>query len=353
MNHPPGEPGRDKGSERPTDDGRWQAVTGRDAGCDGKFVYAVTSTGIYCDPSCPSRKPRRDRVRYFGTPLEAEAEGFRACKRCRPDSNDPTRSYDFAAGRRDPGYSPPLGFVERVGVRFVEGGVAHGWFRGRGPLQEQVLGVRTTLISPGSLADPETLAGTVHWEGRRRGGGSGSISFTVRHEALDEAFLLSPEATVPQGEYTYPEASARVAAPPGWRVRGGMNLTVGKYFDGHRLSVALRPLVTFSRYLEVSGSLERNRVVFPTRDERFEGDVIGLRVRASLNPSLSIHSLAQYNGATGRVVGNLRLRQSFGEGRDLYLVWNEGRRTAPGPEDGSGGPEFRGLSIKYSHLVGW
>ncbi|HVP52363.1 MAG TPA: bifunctional DNA-binding transcriptional regulator/O6-methylguanine-DNA methyltransferase Ada [Terriglobales bacterium] len=70
-------------------DRRWQAVTARDASRDGVFVFAVTSTGVYCRPSCPSRRPRRDRVRFFSRPDEAERAGFRACLRCRPRDPDP------------------------------------------------------------------------------------------------------------------------------------------------------------------------------------------------------------------------------------------------------------------------
>ena len=65
---------------------RWKALASRDAAADGTFVYGVTSTGIYCRPSCPSRRPRADRVRFFDTTLEARQSGFRACKRCRPDT---------------------------------------------------------------------------------------------------------------------------------------------------------------------------------------------------------------------------------------------------------------------------
>ena len=65
---------------------RWAAVSGRDRTADGSFVYAVRSTGVYCRPSCPSRKPRRDRVTFFDTPDAARDAGFRACKRCRPDT---------------------------------------------------------------------------------------------------------------------------------------------------------------------------------------------------------------------------------------------------------------------------
>lgn len=62
----------------------WRAVEQRDARADGSFVYAVTSTGVYCRPSCPSRRPRRERVRFFRLPASAEAAGFRACRRCDP-----------------------------------------------------------------------------------------------------------------------------------------------------------------------------------------------------------------------------------------------------------------------------
>lgn len=63
---------------------RWQAVLGRDGASDGDFVYAVRSTGIYCRPSCPSRRPRREGVCFFDGPDAAEHAGFRACLRCRP-----------------------------------------------------------------------------------------------------------------------------------------------------------------------------------------------------------------------------------------------------------------------------
>jgi AraC family transcriptional regulator, regulatory protein of adaptative response / methylated-DNA-[protein]-cysteine methyltransferase len=68
---------------RPNEE-RWHAVQTRDRSADGAFVYAVRSTGIYCRPSCPSRKPRRKQVEFFSLPDAAEQRGFRACLRCRP-----------------------------------------------------------------------------------------------------------------------------------------------------------------------------------------------------------------------------------------------------------------------------
>jgi AraC family transcriptional regulator of adaptative response/methylated-DNA-[protein]-cysteine methyltransferase len=72
----------------------WQAVATRAPIADGAFVYAVTTTGVYCRPSCPSRRPLRENVRFFPLPEAAERAGFRPCRRCRPQlapSRDPAR----------------------------------------------------------------------------------------------------------------------------------------------------------------------------------------------------------------------------------------------------------------------
>jgi AraC family transcriptional regulator of adaptative response/methylated-DNA-[protein]-cysteine methyltransferase len=65
-----------------TDDNRWEAIERRDARHDGEFVYAVATTGVYCRPSCPSRRPLRPNVAFFATPADAAAAGYRPCKRC-------------------------------------------------------------------------------------------------------------------------------------------------------------------------------------------------------------------------------------------------------------------------------
>jgi len=65
----------------------WQAVVTRDARFDGQFVFAVSSTKIYCRPSCPSRRPSRSRVSFFDEPEAAEEAGYRACLRCKPQDS--------------------------------------------------------------------------------------------------------------------------------------------------------------------------------------------------------------------------------------------------------------------------
>jgi len=80
--------------ELPTEqDPRWSAVMARDRSADGTFCYSVSTTGVYCRPSCPARLAKPCNVRLHRTRGDAERAGFRPCKRCKPDrTHEPARS---------------------------------------------------------------------------------------------------------------------------------------------------------------------------------------------------------------------------------------------------------------------
>jgi AraC family transcriptional regulator of adaptative response/methylated-DNA-[protein]-cysteine methyltransferase len=82
--------------DQPNDDQRWNAVLARDSVRDGEFVFAVATTGVYCRPSCPARRPRRENVTFYSRPEQAEKAGFRACLRCRPRSFSGNPQSDLA-----------------------------------------------------------------------------------------------------------------------------------------------------------------------------------------------------------------------------------------------------------------
>src|SRR3954471_9525285 len=75
----------------------YRAVLGRDRRFDGVFYTAVKTTGIYCRPSCPAVTPQRKNARFFVTAAAAQAEGFRACRRCRPDLTPGSPEWDVEA----------------------------------------------------------------------------------------------------------------------------------------------------------------------------------------------------------------------------------------------------------------
>ena len=82
-----------------SDDARWAAVVRRDPAADGHFFYSVRTTGVYCRPSCASRRARRENVAFHATRAAAEKAGFRPCRRCRPDEPSLSERYAIRIAR--------------------------------------------------------------------------------------------------------------------------------------------------------------------------------------------------------------------------------------------------------------
>ena len=106
------------------DEARWKAVAARDAAFDGRFILGVLTTGIYCRPSCPARRPLRRNVRFYETTAQAQRDGLRACKRCKPDEPTTTGAPAWVAElcdhiRREADSGEPLtldALAARVGL---------------------------------------------------------------------------------------------------------------------------------------------------------------------------------------------------------------------------------------------
>lgn len=144
----------------PSVSARWQAVLARDPESDGAFVYAVRTTGIYCRPTCPARRPKPTNVEYFADCPAAVRAGYRACKRCRPDA--PTRG-----GAADP-LTPAAERAARVAAlcRLIEASEATPSLRALGahiglsPHHTQRLFKSETGVTPAAYA-AAVRAGTV------------------------------------------------------------------------------------------------------------------------------------------------------------------------------------------------
>ena len=122
----------------------WNAVVARDPGRDGDFFFAVSSTGVYCRPSCPARRPRRENVIFFVTPDAAEKAGYRACLRCRP---------------RSANHNPQTEAVQRI-CRYIEQHLDEpltlaklGNVLGQSPFHLQRMFKKTLGVTPREYAD--------------------------------------------------------------------------------------------------------------------------------------------------------------------------------------------------------
>jgi AraC family transcriptional regulator of adaptative response/methylated-DNA-[protein]-cysteine methyltransferase len=176
----------------------WTAVLARDGRYDGRFVYAVRSTGIFCRPSCPSRRPHRRHVAFYDGPASARAAGFRACRRCTPETmSAAARAIERVRAHIDARLDERLTLAERAGVA------------GLSPSHLQKAWKAALGLSP---RDYVRLRRAERFKAEVRSGRSVT-------DALYEAGYGS-------GSRLYSDASARLGMTPGAYKRGGAGETV-------------------------------------------------------------------------------------------------------------------------------
>ncbi|HUG15454.1 MAG TPA: bifunctional DNA-binding transcriptional regulator/O6-methylguanine-DNA methyltransferase Ada [Thermomicrobiales bacterium] len=185
-------------SELDEDEG-WRAIEARDARYDGAFVFGVRTTGIYCRPGCPARRPRRENIVFFAAPDEARREGFRSCLRCKPDESSArlrmveraTRYLDEHANRT---------------VTLAELGEAVGV----SPHHLQRTFKQATGVSPRAWADQ-----------RRMG------AFKTQVKDRDDVTSAMYDAGFGSSSRLYERASAHLGMTPDIYRRGGRGMRVG------------------------------------------------------------------------------------------------------------------------------
>ena len=181
---------------------RWRAVSARDRSWDGRFVFAVRTTGVYCCPSCPARRPRRRNVSFFTGPGAAEAAGFRACLRCRPRETGAADSRSAVVAAACRLLAEDRDQPWRLGALAKEVGVSP-----RHLLRtfKDALGV-----TPRQYADARRMAA---FKGRLRGGDS------VTGAMYDVGFGSSSRL--------YEDVQGRLGMTPATYRRGGRGMSIG------------------------------------------------------------------------------------------------------------------------------
>jgi AraC family transcriptional regulator, regulatory protein of adaptative response / methylated-DNA-[protein]-cysteine methyltransferase len=211
------------------DDAAWDAVRRRDASLAGRFVFGVTTTGIYCQPGCPSPQPRREHVRFFGTRTDAKAAGFRACCRCHPD-DVPTGDAEMPQGSdvdalrlRDADMRAPMAHIDAA---LADGGrPSVAWLASAVGLAPVVLRQRleaTLGIGPRALLTGRQLA-----------------RLRERLLAGDQVTDALYAAGYGSSSRLYERAQEALGMTPGAYRRGGAGVTIGWTTAGSPLGLLL------------------------------------------------------------------------------------------------------------------
>jgi Domain of unknown function (DUF5916) len=233
---------------------------------------------------------------------------------------------NYSRAGRD--YDPRLGFEQREDFSRFGNRVLYGWMPGeKSFLQSHSIFADGFLFlrnADNSLESAEIGPG---WKFSTKSGYFGEFAFKMYRESVRETFSISDEAAVPPGEYTFYGVKGYCQTSMGSLFSAFVNIDAGSFYDGWRTSVSLTPTWGLSPHLTLGGMYELDWVEFPERKQEFIGQIIQLRVLATLSLKFSASAFIQYNSADHAAIVNIRLRFNPREGNDLYLVLDEGLNT--------------------------
>lgn len=146
-------------------------------------------------------------------------------------------------------------------------------------------------------------------------------------ESLDEEFELSDDAVVPAGEYSYADVQLMTQTTQSNQVFALAQINLGSFYDGKRFSAVIQPTLNASRYFNLTGTYQYDKVDFNNRSQSFTSHIARLRAELTLNRVFSVSSFIQFDSEEDISIANFRLRFNPREGNDFYLVYNEGFNT--------------------------
>jgi len=259
--------------------------------------------------------------------------------------------YQGTVTRAGADYRPDVGFITRRDFTELSGQAAYGWFpKTTTSVRKVTPDVNGTIALRNADRSVQSARVEHRWDVEFNAGRSVGAFAELRVEDLQRTLSFPEGTTVPAGHYTFSRMGVSHGPPEGQLLRTEAMMSIGTFFDGWRWQAEASPTWNPSPHLELGGTYQANLVRFPDRDQQFVAHVARSRVRVALNKKVSTNAFLQYNSAASRATADVRFRYNFGQGNDLWIVYNEGfnldrRRTTPAlPWTGA-----RSVLVKYTY----
>jgi hypothetical protein len=255
--------------------------------------------------------------------------------------------------RSGPLYQPRLGYTIRNDFSSSETRLQYLWFGGpRVPLRTFAIQAASKAFLRNSDRTVESALIQGGFDSQLKEGQQVTFTYRASYESVRDTFSLSGGVPILVGDYWFREVNLEFQAARQSRFRPSMSLTVGSFYDGHRVSLAANPAWDLSSHLQLGVDYLLNALRFPDRGISSNLHVARARIQAGYDARLSLSTFLQYSNATRTVSVNARLRYNFREGNDLWVVYDEAANTArdglvPEPPVS----QHRALLVKYTHTL--
>jgi hypothetical protein len=250
-------------------------------------------------------------------------------------------------------YHPGLGFQARRDVHSVFARLQVNRFAGaESPLRSTMLRLDTEHFFRNRGGGASSRSVVPELSAEFKGGGEIKLTGTSSFEDIQVPFAIGDVAIEP-GAYWFHAAELNLQRARSRLLRGSLTASAGTFYDGSRVGLSVDPTWTQSRYLEIGGGYQVNRLRFEDRGEETTAHLVRLRGQVAFNTRISFSLLAQYSNLADLGTLNARFRYHFREGTDLWIVLNEGRNLDRDPLGVPPLPSLAGrtLLVKYTRTL--
>lgn len=229
-------------------------------------------------------------------------------------------------------YDPPVGFVSRRGILLHESSAD---FTFNAPPEASLLrfgpGIETVLVVREDDRSVESVELAPFWSFTWKSGLYVDLEANVHMEDVREPFNLG-ETTIPVGRYWFRSARFFTSLPRTWTFNSRLYFRYGQFYDGDWTLLIVNPYIQPWEHLQLGVDFQRTDATFPGRGP-FRVDLLRIRADVAFTRRISGGAFLQYASTSATAAANARLRYNFGEGRDLYIVYNEGLNVPDGAAD--------------------
>ena len=265
-------------------------------------------------------------------------------------------SYELEAVRTGADYNPAVGFVRRRDVFVLSPDVNYQTFRGADSRFRRIwVGNWSNIYLRNEDGSVESAWLHPFYWFETKGGATLLLSTAHTYEDVRTSFPLSTEVLVPIGPYWFHDLWVEANPPDRWFFRPDVTFRTGTFYDGWKTTLRTGATWNLSRHLELRGIYELNLIRFSGRDQQLDTHLGQIRIQTALNTHFSATVFLQYNSVADVFIVNTRIRYHFGEGNDLWLVFNEGFNTERHQSFGPMLPvtDSRAILLKYTYTFIW
>jgi hypothetical protein len=231
--------------------------------------------------------------------------------------------YDAVVAWAGPAYNPGIGFTQRNDFTLFDDAISYTWLPSQASsLILHTLGLAGFVFLRNPDGSVESAEVGPEWQFDAKSGAGGSAETRLVYEDLLVPFVLSPDAYVPPGSYTFFRAGASYHVSHTRLFQVNPHVEAGTFYDGWQATADITPTWYVSPHLELSGFYQFTRIHFPARDQQLDVHLARLRIGTAVNTKLSTNAFVQFNNTTHSVSANVRFRYNFREGNDFWIVYN-------------------------------